>query len=361
MRSRSANLEQPSPALSVVIVNYASWADTTRLAESLSTAPEVARGEAEIVVVDNATPGEIPLPWSAVDPPARLVRQAENGGFAAGVNAGWRVSRGRWLLLLNPDTIAPGDLIARILERIAVIEARPSEERPAIVGFGLSNPDGSPQPSAGAEPTLLRLLVEPFFRRERRKYLRPHPTLAGSVPWVTGACALVEGALLDRLNGMDETFFLYYEEVALCRAARRLGRGVEIDPTLSVVHLRPLQNRAVPPALRVITRHSRLVYFRDYAATWQYPLLIGLTRLEAALRGAWAGLRSRPTERRAWRLVDRITREMAGGRDWRGPEVRDLAASLTPAASSAPHRLRTVPPGRETACPTYSTAPASRS
>lgn len=363
---RSTPAEHPNapPILSVVIVNYGGWPDVTRLVAVLSAAPEVSTGAAEVVVVDNASPGPVPNAWAGPDPPSRLVLRADNGGFAAGVNAGWRAARGRWLLLLNPDVEAGPDLLAGVLSRIESIEARPAAERPSIVGFALLNPDGSPQPSAGAEPTLLRLLVEPLLPRSRRKYLPPGRVRPGPVPWVTGACALVERALLDRLNGLDETFFLYYEEVALCRAARRLGRRVEFDPGVSVVHLRPLQNRPASPAMRLYTRHGRLVYFRGDPAPWRFPAVVALTRLEAAARGAWAGLTGRAAERRAWRGIGRIARDMASGRLWRGPEVRDLAATLDRTRAGvvpAPHAGAASPPGRETACPPRPTAHGSRS
>jgi GT2 family glycosyltransferase len=337
----------------VVIVNYDGWEDVDRLVASLAAAPELATGQAELVVVDNASPGPIPSPWDGPEPPARLVVRSENGGFAAGVNAGWRATRGRWLLLLNPDVIAGADLLGRVLGRIEAIEALPEVQRPAIVGFALKNPDGSLQPSAGAEPTMLRLLIEPFFPRARRKYLSPARVRPGPVPWVTGACVLVARPVLERLNGLDETYFLYYEEVALCREARRLGYRVEFDPGIAVVHLRPLQNRPPSPALRLYTRHGRLVYFRGDRSRWRFGIVAGLTWLEAHVRGAWAGLNGRSAERRAWQAVGRIARDMAAGRLWRGPEVRDLAAAVVGSTSRQPQRpkLAHVSPGKEAACP----------
>ena len=69
----------------------------------------------------------------------------------------------------------------------------------------------------------------------------------------------MDSEIMRAVGGMDEDYFLYYEEVALCRSARRLGRRVEYDDRVSVVHLRPLQNRAIAPRMRVIVRHAKLL------------------------------------------------------------------------------------------------------
>src|SRR3954471_7234610 len=80
----------PRPRLSVVIVNYNSWPDVARLVASLARAPEVTAGLCRLAVVDNASAA--PPPPELRTPGVRLVRRRDNGGFAAGVNAGWHAS-----------------------------------------------------------------------------------------------------------------------------------------------------------------------------------------------------------------------------------------------------------------------------
>ena len=215
-----------TPRLSVVIVNYNSWPDVSELAATLSATAEVASGTVEVVVVDNASDGPLPSSLSPSPSGVRVLLREDNGGFASGVNAGMRESRSPWLLLLNPDVVVAMDFLARILGRMDVLEGR-REGRPGIVGFALKNPDGSPQPSVGTEPGLLRSLMGQFIPRSRRKYQAGWRVKPGPVPWVTGACMLIDGSLLRTLGGMDEDFFLYYEEVALCMAVRQAGRLVE--------------------------------------------------------------------------------------------------------------------------------------
>ena len=236
------------------------------------------------MVVDNASRGPVPPPFLTPCPGLRLVARPHNEGFAAGVNAGWRVARGPWLLVLNPDVEVGGGFLGQVFARLDPYEADPAGP-PGIVGFGLRNPDGTPQGSVGVYPSLARTIWEQFIPRSRRKYQAGWRIRSGQVDWVTGACMLVNPAMIAALGGMDEDFFLYYEEVAFSQAARRLGWRVEYDPGVSVVHRHPLQNRAISPKMRVITRHSKLLYFLKHLPRWQFLSLSAIVATEAAVRG----------------------------------------------------------------------------
>ncbi len=335
----------PTPLVSVVIVNYNSWPDVAALVSSLSASAAVTDGVCEIVVVDNASDGPVPESLTVTTPGVALILRPENGGFAVGVNAGWRAARGRWILLLNPDVVADEGLLARVVDRARGYKADPTGA-PGVVGFGLRNPDGTRQPSVGTFPNLGRTVWEQLIPRSRRKYQAGWRTKPGPVDWVTGACALLSGALLDELGGLDEDFFLYYEEVALCRSAVRRGWRVEYDPTVEVVHLRPLQNRPVTPKMRVITRHSKLLYFRKHLPRWQFLALCGVIATEARLLGAFAQARRRDEEARAWQTVARIESSLRAGDTLGGREVLSMADAVAVETSTTP--ARPVPRRRRT-------------
>jgi GT2 family glycosyltransferase len=268
-----------------------------------------------------------------------LIARAENGGFAVGVNTGWKAAQGRWLLLLNPDVIAGDGLLASIVER-AINSEDEDDRRLGVVGFGLRNPDGSRQPSVGTLPNLLRAVREQFIPRSRRKYQAVWRTKPGPVAWVTGACMLVNTAMLDDLGGLDEEFFLYYEEVALCRAALRRGWRVEYDPTVEVIHLRPLQNRPVTPRMRVITRHSKLLYFRKHLPRWQFLSLCAVVSSEARVLGAWATFRQNAEEIRSWRTIARVAQMLRAGASLGGRDVLAMADAVTDLAVEPPVERR---------------------
>ncbi len=312
------------PLVTAVIVNYNSWGDVGRLVASLAASAEVVSGRCEVVVVDNASEGPLPDALRPTPKGVRLISRNENGGFAVGVNDGWRASRSPWLLLLNPDVLAGENLLASVVDRVLQYEPR-GRKPPGIVGFGLRNPDGTRQPSVGTFPNLARAVWEQLIPRSRRKYQAVWRTKAGPVAWVTGACVLVNTALLNELGGLDEDFFLYYEEVALCRSAQRHGWDVEFDPTVEVVHLSPLQNRAVTPRMRVITRHSKLLYFRKHAARWEFLALCAVVATEARFFGALARARGQGEEVRAWRTIARVEAALRGGARLGGRDVLGLA------------------------------------
>jgi GT2 family glycosyltransferase len=329
--------ETAGPTVTAVIVNYNAWPDVAALVEALAGSPEVREGVCEVVVVDNGSDGPVPGSLREPGPGVRLIARGENGGFAVGVNAGWRAARGRWLLLLNPDVVAGEGLLARLVERVRRYESDGAGV-PGVVGFGLRNPDGTRQPSVGTFPNLLRTVWGQLIPRSRRKYQAGWRTRPGPVAWVTGACVLVNAAMLAALGGLDEEFFLYYEEVALCRSARRRGWRVEYDPTVEVVHLRPLQNRPVTPRMRVITRHSKLLYFRKHLPRWQFLGLCGVVAAEARVLGALAGARHRADEARAWRTVLAVERSLRRGAALGGRDVLALADAVGPGPEAPPVR-----------------------
>jgi N-acetylglucosaminyl-diphospho-decaprenol L-rhamnosyltransferase len=322
------------PRLSVIIVNHESWSDVLELTEALQAQPELQSGRAQIVVVDNASRGELPQAFSVHRVGQRVIFRPDNGGFAAGVNAGWRVAQSPWLLVLNPDVEVASGFLGQVFKRLDRYDAI-SRSPLGIVGFGLRNPDGSPQGSVGIFPNLARTIREQFIPRSRRKYQPGWRLRSGPVDWVTGACMLVYSATIRELQGMDEDFFLYHEEVAFCREARNLGWSVEFDPSVTVVHRDPLQNRPISPMMRVITRHSKLLYFLKHLPRWQFESLAAIVSAEAAIKGIWSKLTRSREDVRAWRTIAEITRRMRTGGGPRGTEVLALAQAVTSGVTQA--------------------------
>jgi N-acetylglucosaminyl-diphospho-decaprenol L-rhamnosyltransferase len=268
-----------APRLSVVVVNYRQWPDTAALLRDLRAAPAVRGGAAEVVVVDNHSPWNPIVPRLRRLPGVSLRRWRRNRGFARAVNEGCRLSQGEWLLLLNPDmTLEPGFLDKALWRAEELSQADPAA---GIVGFRLQNADGCRQMSAGPFPTLTGTLARLLLPRTRRKYYLLGGDQPRRVDWVTGCCLLVRRACWRDLGGLDGDFFLYYEDVDLCRRARGRGWTVWHDPGLAAIHHNPLHGRVVPPHLRLITRHALLTYARKHWPGWQTRLLAGVVRLEA--------------------------------------------------------------------------------
>jgi GT2 family glycosyltransferase len=301
-----------TPRLSVVIVNYRHWPDTARLVQQLRAAPCLRDGAAEVVVVDNHSPTHPIVPRLRRWPGVSLRRWRRNRGFAQAVNEGCRLSRGDWLLLLNPDMILEPGFLDAVLARADAL-AR-TDPRAGIVGFRLRNPDGSRQLSSGPFPTLTSTLVRLLLPRSRRKYSTPPPGGPCPVDWVTGCCLLLRKACWEDLGGLDGRFFLYYEDVDLCRRARGRGWTVWFDPGPCAVHLTPLHSRAVPPHLRVVTRHALLTYARKHWPAWQLRVLSAIVRVEARVRGLLARRRRNGAAAADFAALGALARDLARGR-----------------------------------------------
>jgi GT2 family glycosyltransferase len=298
-----------SPRLSVVVVNYRYWDDTAALVGQLLTAPCAGRGEAEVVIVDNHSPPH-PLARSLRRRPGvSLRRWGRNRGFARAANEGCRLSRGRWLLLLNPDMTAPPGFLDEVL---AVADRLPNNA--GVVGFGLRHGDGSDQLSAGPFPTLAGTLARLVLPRRRRKYQRLDPGRASEVDWVTGCCLLVRRDCFEQVGGFDPGFFLYYEDMDLCRRARARGWTVWYEPGLCLVHHRPLHTRDVSPPLRLFTRHALLTYAARHWPRWQLRVLAGVVQAEGWLRAAWARWRGNRDAAAVFGELRALAGDLARGR-----------------------------------------------
>jgi GT2 family glycosyltransferase len=294
----------------VVIVNYRQWPGTADLVRQLLAAEPARRGDLEVVVVDNHSPPHRLLSRLRRRPGVSLRRWGRNRGFARAVNEGCRLSRGDWFLLLNPDVTVPENFVEGVLNLVGEMAAEP---RAGVVGFRLRNGDGTRQLSAGPFPTLAGTLAGLAVPRARRKYQVVRGRARRRVPWVTGCCLLLRRACLQDLGGLDEGYFLYYEDVDLCRRAWRRGWSVWYEPALRVTHHGPLHGRPVAPLLRLITRHALLTYAARHWPRWQLRVLAGVVRLEAWGRRLWARWRGRAGDAELFRELGRLAAEMGRG------------------------------------------------
>jgi N-acetylglucosaminyl-diphospho-decaprenol L-rhamnosyltransferase len=268
------------PDLAVVVVNYNAGPFLTRCLASV----EAAATEVEVaaVVVDNASSDDSVDRALHEHPRTRMIRNAENRGFAAAANQGIAATDAPLVLLLNPDAeILTGSLDALV---------RVARERPRAGAIGLlvRNPNGSIQPSARRVPRLGEAIghafLGPFLPRNRwtRSY-----TMAGwdrsserQVEWVSGSAMLLRREALDQAGAFDEGYFMYVEDVDLCTRLRRGGWEVRFSPAVEVQHEIGVSARG--QERRMAMAHSRSIY--RYFATWRRGPWILLRPL------VWAGL-----------------------------------------------------------------------
>jgi N-acetylglucosaminyl-diphospho-decaprenol L-rhamnosyltransferase len=300
-------------SLSVVIVNYCQWQNTARLTRQLRRSDAIRREAAEVLIVDNR---------SAAHPVARrlnrlpnvsVYRAARNEGFARAANRGADLARGEWVLLLNPDVTVSDNFLDEVLA--AAQRLTLDNPRLGVVGFQLRNRDGSRQASAGPFPTLANTLIGLLLPRSQRRCRHQSETKTTLVPWVTGGCLLVRQDCFRQLGGLDERFFLYYEDVDFCRRAQANGWAVVYEPQVAVTHHWPLHTRAVPAPLRLVTRHALLTYAIKHWPRWQAALLGGIVWLEAYSRGLVARTRGEASSAACYRRLRSLVGDVLRGRD----------------------------------------------
>jgi N-acetylglucosaminyl-diphospho-decaprenol L-rhamnosyltransferase len=256
-----------APALSVVIVNYKTYAELDECLGSLLPAPA---SDLEVIVVDHSSSTPELERLSAKFPEVGLVPTQGNPGFSAGINAGARLARGRHLLILNPDTrMQPGavDAMAAYLD---------SHSDTAVVGARVEDPGGTVQRSARRFPTMLTGLAgrsSLVTRLWPDNPLSRHDTLADAtttapreVDWVAGSCMAVSADAFRHVGGMDEQFFLYWEDADLCKRLKEAGRKTIYLPSAVVVHgVGRSRRHARVLSVRAFHR-SAYLYFRKHRA-----------------------------------------------------------------------------------------------
>ncbi len=303
--------------VSVIVV---SWNTRRLLEQCLRSVYETAGDLAvEVIVVDNgSSDGSVEAVRDRF-PEAQLIVNSENVGFARANNQAMEVARGRYFLLLNSDAVLrPGALKALV----GCLEAHP---RAGIVGGRLVNPDGSFQASYMDFPTLwgeilLMLKLHPLFHSPYFPSRPPEKSgVVREAGWVPGACLLVRREVWEEIGGLDETYFMYSEEVDWCWRARQAGWRVYYTPEAEIVHWGGQSIGQVPLEKRAWVYRGKWLFFRRHrgrrTATLFRLALLGTTVLKM---GAWLPLLAAPARatrdraRRNLRSYRRLISAMGG-------------------------------------------------
>lgn len=227
-------------------------------------------------VVDNASSDGSVAAVRARFPNARIIANPANTGFAAANNQAIAASDGRYVLLLNSDTVAPPGSIERL---VRFADAHP---RAAIVGPQLRNGDGSFQGSCAGAPTLLSEALSVtglgvrIFGAWYPNYSPRRGRHAQQAGYVQGACMLARRAAIDAAGLLDEGYFMYSEETDWCLRMQRAGWQVWFTPDAAIVHYGGQSTRHVQHAMVQALLRSKIRFFRKYYGPLQGNLLQAL-------------------------------------------------------------------------------------
>jgi N-acetylglucosaminyl-diphospho-decaprenol L-rhamnosyltransferase len=253
-------------AIDAVVVSYRSRETLRGCVEPLCRTAGVA-----VTVVDNDSPDD--SAETIADLPLEVIHSPRNGGFAYGCNLGAAAGSAPYVLLLNPDARIDGHALAamaRVLDREPGVAA----VGPRIVGDGGElhwSQRSFPRLRSTWSQALFLHRIAPLARwadeliRDPAAYAR-----TGSPEWLSGACLLVRRSALAAVGGLDERFFLYCEDIDLCRRLREAGHELRFEPAATVRHRggasAPLESTLPIYAL------SRVLYARKHYPRLAVPL-----------------------------------------------------------------------------------------
>jgi N-acetylglucosaminyl-diphospho-decaprenol L-rhamnosyltransferase len=293
------------PEVSFIIVTYNNAGTIVACLSSIAANTTM---EYEIVVVDNSPDNETALAverfdQSQAEPATTLIKNSENIGFGRACNVGARRAHGKFLFFLNPDTRLQNDasaLLADCFRRYPAAKA---------AGPAICDTAGRIARTCRNFPTLARIILDATgldrvlgaYKLTRLQHQR-----ARKVEQIMGAAMLVRGVDYDGLGGMDERFFMYFEEVDLCKRLTQAGGERWFWPEARVQHLAGVSAEAEPVRARMIyvLRESRRKYFEKHCGTAGARWLELINRLEglqnsAILRMLWMIRRRRADREKA--------------------------------------------------------------
>jgi len=253
--------------LSVVIVSWNVRALLERCLSSLQKCHEQGRLECEIIVVDNASSDGSAQMVSQCFPAVRLIASDSNLGFARGNNMGVAHSSGRYILLLNPDTEVLDDALS------AMFVYMEHHSDVGALGPQLLFADGRVQNSRRRFPTLATAVLESTMLQQ---WFPRHRVLSDyyvqdrgddeeqDVDWLVGACLLIRRQAWEQVGPLDERFFMYSEELDLCRRLKDAGWRVVFIPGARVVHHEGQSSRQVVPERHIYFQSSKVLYFQKH-------------------------------------------------------------------------------------------------
>jgi hypothetical protein len=245
----------------------------------------------EVIIVDNASQDASVALLHNLFPQVRLIVNTENMGFARANNQGIALARGRYILLLNNDTVFQRGLG----EMIAFLNQHPGC---GAVGPQMFDGLGHPRSSWGYFPTLDHLAVAMLLLDRlplvgsRLQPLLARPSCSGSMPvhpvdWASAACLLVRRGVFEQIGTLDPYYFMYSEDVELCYRIWQAGYQVWVLPTAHCLHYgaggQEWRNWKGPLATSNVYKNF-LYFYRKHHPAWQIPPLRVILALGAGLR-----------------------------------------------------------------------------
>lgn len=253
------------PDLSIIILNYKMDGLVKNCLKSIFA--HDSKITTEVIVVDNDSKDNCEAIVTEQFPQASFIQSGNNHGHAKGNNLGITQATGRYVMILNPDTV----FLHPILD--TVIEYLDQETTIGMSTVQLTNPDRSLQAGAWKFHELLTPVFQriPFLKRSKRGQKHLHNfelqdwdrASSRDVDWVQGSCLVVRREALDQIGLLDERFFLYFTDVDWCRRAWEAGWRVHYYADAQLIHYYNRES-AHSFGLRSLLNKTTRIHIKDW-------------------------------------------------------------------------------------------------
>lgn len=257
--------------LSIVIVNYKTWDKLAFCLDSILKQIEI---EIQVIVVDNNSNDNKFFVFQQKYKWVTWIENSKNYGFAKACNIGIENAKSKWYLFLNPDTILEPKSIHSLINYCN----EKTEHR--IIGIKQLNENKKNSNSYGLFLNFWSLsgLIRPLIRLKKGSYKSINSKEIANPDWISGSFIMIRKEDFELINGWDESYWMYYEDMDLCKRAKKINLKVSLLNNWSCIHFHGASSRK-NTKIKIITKSEVIVsshIFLEKHSQKSYKFLIHL-------------------------------------------------------------------------------------
>ncbi|MFA6455531.1 MAG: glycosyltransferase family 2 protein [Bacteroidota bacterium] len=253
--------------VSIIIVNFNGLRYTRQCLESFFRYHDVK--STEVIVVDNNSTDGSQQELPQLFPFIHFISLHNNVGFGGANNVGAQRSTGRMLYFVNNDTVFYKESVSELVKTLS------SHNKYGIVAPKLLNEDHSFQLSFGQFPTIQNEFETKNIAENYSLQTSLDSSISIPIPkdWVSGAALMIKREVFEEIGGFDERYFMYFEDVDLCRSAAKKGFQIFYVPSNTLIHLGGKSYGARDERITVEYRKSQLLFYDKHNSLLQRLLV----------------------------------------------------------------------------------------
>ena len=257
--------------LSIVIVNYKTWDKLAFCLDSILKQIEI---EIQVIIVDNNSNDNKFFVFQQKYKWVTWIENSKNYGFAKACNIGIENAKSKWYLFLNPDTI----LEPKSIHSLRNYCNEKTEHR--IIGIKQLNENKKNSNSYGLFLNFWSLsgLIRPLIRLKKGSYKSINSKEIANPDWISGSFIMIRKKDFELINGWDESYWMYYEDMDLCKRAKKINLKVSLLNNWSCIHFHGASSRK-NTKIKIITKSEVIVsshIFLEKHSQKSYKFLIHL-------------------------------------------------------------------------------------